>query len=258
MSHVDQAAHSAVPLAQMRWRGGGELLLARQWGRAFSQEQYAMADCYIQGSFAFTCTIAEAALIEESWQHASDLLGGFEPGEPSPEFLAAFPPRNDEDRFSGLIGIFSDANFPDFGADMVVENALGETRCCAVTIFSLSDFQPEPIASLIWHCRQETLTKAPIGFEWSYSCSKPRIGNFGGGYCAISRDRVAFRSTTEQLTQALDALQSGDGLPDDKLDPWIEDSDHPTSDWMYAVANDETRLGYLDWISASIDDPEMS
>src|SRR3546814_18857545 len=40
-----------------------------------------MADHFIQGSFAFTCSIAEAALIEEAWQLAADLMGDFDPAD---------------------------------------------------------------------------------------------------------------------------------------------------------------------------------
>ncbi len=31
---------------------------------------------------------------------------------------------------------------------------------------------------------------------------------------------------------------------------WESDSKHTISDWMYAVENDDTRLGYRDWVSA--------
>src|SRR3546814_2459159 len=51
-----------------------------------------MADHFIQGSFAFTCSIAEAALIEEAWQLAADLMGDFDPAPISDELLAVFPP----------------------------------------------------------------------------------------------------------------------------------------------------------------------
>ena len=51
-----------------------------------------MADHHVQGSVAFICTAKEAALIEEAWQHAADLDDELAPGNPSAEFLAAFPP----------------------------------------------------------------------------------------------------------------------------------------------------------------------
>src|SRR3546814_17859062 len=60
-----------------------------------------MADHFIQGSFAFTCSIAEAALIEEAWQLAADLMGDFDPAPISDELLAVFPPSlADKDRKS--------------------------------------------------------------------------------------------------------------------------------------------------------------
>ena len=29
---------------------------------------------------------------------------------------------------------------------------------------------------------------------------------------------------------------------------WDEDPDYPVADWKYEVANDDTRLGYADWV----------
>jgi len=32
--------------------------------------------------------------------------------------------------------------------------------------------------------------------------------------------------------------------------PWDEDEEFPVADWKYAVANDDTRQGYLDWVQS--------
>jgi hypothetical protein len=37
----------------------------------------------------------------------------------------------------------------------------------------------------------------------------------------------------------------------DSRDWWGEDKDFPLADWRYAVANDDTRLGYWEWVEAS-------
>ena len=29
---------------------------------------------------------------------------------------------------------------------------------------------------------------------------------------------------------------------------WSEDPDYPVADWKYEVANDDTRLGYWEWV----------
>lgn len=35
-----------------------------------------------------------------------------------------------------------------------------------------------------------------------------------------------------------------------RADPWADDPDHPVADWKTEVANDDTRLGYLDWVES--------
>ncbi|HUD90522.1 hypothetical protein [Sphingobium sp.] len=203
-----------------------------------------MADHYVQGSFAFTCTAQESALIEEAWQHAADLLGDFAPGEPSAEFLAAFMPTDLANPFNGLLEIFDDPAFPDFGAE--IEIAGGAE--CTVSIHGTSDFQPGPIAELIRYCCQESLKTAPIGFDWSYSCTRPRRDSFGGGWCAIFADHVEFATTQEELARRLG--RSAATPPGEPPDPWIDDPAYPSADWKTEVGNGDTRLGYLDWVLA--------
>ena len=31
---------------------------------------------------------------------------------------------------------------------------------------------------------------------------------------------------------------------------WDDDPDHPVADWQYEVANNDTRLGYWQWVEA--------
>jgi hypothetical protein len=38
--------------------------------------------------------------------------------------------------------------------------------------------------------------------------------------------------------------------PPDDQEPWVDRAGHPLGDWKYEVTNDDTRLGYLDWIAA--------
>lgn len=35
---------------------------------------------------------------------------------------------------------------------------------------------------------------------------------------------------------------------DETFHPWTEDTQYPVADWRHEVANDDTRLGYLDWV----------
>ena len=163
-----------------------------------------MADHFIQGSFAFTCSIAEVALIEEAWQLAADLMGDFKPDPISDELKAVFPPTIGDKPLSGFTAIFDDANFPDFGADIRVANSIEDPKTCTVTIYSTIDFQPWPIAGVIQRCCQSSLAIAPVGFDWSFTCTKPNLDSFGGGWCAVFPDRIEIEFTREALSKALE------------------------------------------------------
>lgn len=44
----------------------------------------------------------------------------------------------------------------------------------------------------------------PIGFQWSNDSSKHRLDAFGGGCCAIFKDRIVFENTATRLEALLD------------------------------------------------------
>jgi len=207
-----------------------------------------MADSYVQGSFAFTCTHAELALIEEAFQASFELEAGSTPGEPTPEFLAAFPPTEPDDPWSGFGAIFPDPDFPTFGAEFEGGNSPDRPEVSTAIFYSTTDFQPDALSALIQHCCQNTLRDAPIGFEWACSCSKPRIGEFGGGACAIFADRIVFDNTAQMLQRAMTSY------PNDAAPPgpghWDEFPEHPLADWQSEVANGDTRLGYHAWAAS--------
>lgn len=204
-----------------------------------------MADSFVQGSFGFTCSIDEAALIEEAWQLSADLSAGFEPGSVSSAFLAIFPANTQDDLFSGFTSIFDDAAFPEFGADLRVENSADDPKVCTVSIFSTTDFQPDPIAALIQRCCAASLAGSAIGFEWSFSCSRPYRDSFGGGWCAVFADRIVHGTTRGVLSRALESANLMT-----RADPWNDDPAYPVDDWKTEVANDDTRSGYLDWVES--------
>lgn len=202
-----------------------------------------MADSFVQGSFAFTCSIEEAALIEEAWQHAAHLSDCFAPGAVSRAFLAIFPARTVDDPLSGFTSIFDDALFPDFGADLQLQHMADSLDGCTANIFSTTDFRPGPIGTLIQRCCQQSLSDRPIGFEWSFSCFRPCIDRFGGGWCVVFADEILHASTREGLSRALEARKSMM-----TSDPWRDDPEYPVAHWQAQVANPDTRLGYLLWV----------
>ncbi|AZI37674.1 hypothetical protein NT2_06_02250 [Caenibius tardaugens NBRC 16725] len=163
-----------------------------------------MADSYTQGSFAFTCSHAEMALIEEAFQASYDLGDGDTPAEPTPEFLMAFPSVAPDDTWSGFLAIFDDPDFPNFGVEFEGGNTLDQPGVSIVSFWSMTDFQPAALGQLIRHCCQDTLRQAPIGFEFAFSCSRARRDEFGGGWCAVFADRIEIETTREVLSRAIE------------------------------------------------------
>lgn len=163
-----------------------------------------MADTYVQGSFAFTCSHAEMALIEEAFQASHDLQDKRGLTAPTPEFLAAFPQITPDDPWSGFLAIFPDPDFPNFGIDFEGGNTLDQPDVSNVSFSSMTDFQPAALGELIRHCCQTTLHQAPIGFEFAFSCSRPRRSEFGGGWCAVFADRIEIETTGEALSRAIE------------------------------------------------------
>ncbi|WIW90476.1 hypothetical protein K3M67_20915 (plasmid) [Sphingobium sp. V4] len=163
-----------------------------------------MADTYYSACFTFCCTNAEMALLEEAFNAANDLNCELEPPAPSQELLAAFPPPDGGDPWSGLLAIFDDAKFPILGADLTGGNSFEEPTVSTPMISGTVDFQPWPIAELVRRCCKASLAKAPVCFEWAVTCSRARPGEFGGGRCVIFAVRIDIQSTGEALRVALD------------------------------------------------------
>ncbi|MGV7120434.1 hypothetical protein [Sphingopyxis sp. 550A] len=163
-----------------------------------------MADMWTQGSFAIRCSAAEAALLTEAINAAHDICAALDRDPPGADLLAAFPPSDPGDPWSGFIQAFPDPVFPCVGGDFWSEALPDEPGYCAVSFASMDDFDPAAVAMLIQRCCVETLRAGPVGFEWAATCSKPRIGEFGGGWCAVFADRIEIETTGEALSQALD------------------------------------------------------
>ena len=161
-----------------------------------------MAEFRTQASFAFRCSNAEMALLEEAFLAAANLAYGCAPDPPPPELLAIFPPTGD-DVWSRLRGVFADPAFPILGVDLEGSNTLHDPTRCAVNVYGTTDVDPGAVALLIQRCCPESLEQAPVGFGYCWSCSKPRVGAFGGGLWVIHPDRIDSGTTGEALAAAL-------------------------------------------------------
>lgn len=162
-----------------------------------------MADFYVQASVGFTCCAFEATLLEEAFLAAQDWDHEGVTFNPSAKLAALFPAIRPGEPWSGLQEIFSDPDFPTFGAKIQVEEIADTPRLRSVAIYSLENFEPGAIAELIRICCRASLLTRPIGFEYAWSCSKPRVGEFGGGWYVIRADGLESGSTTTALAAAL-------------------------------------------------------
>ncbi|PZU05744.1 MAG: hypothetical protein DI606_19110 [Sphingobium sp.] len=166
------------------------------------------------------------ALLEEAFLACANLDAEFEPDDPSPEFLASFPPTDGGDHWSGLLSLFDEPHFPSLGAELSGGNSLEDPAHCTAVISGTTDFQPWSVAQIIQRCCRATLALEPLGFEWAVTCSRPRPGEFGGGYCAIFADRVVLQSTGESLSQALvTGSPSVDGESSGRISPIGQSTD---------------------------------
>ena len=47
-----------------------------------------------------------------------------------------------------------------------------------------------------------------------------------------------------------DSDEGPEEIPEPQPSHWDDQPEHPVEDWRYEIANDDTRLGYLDWCAA--------
>lgn len=200
-----------------------------------------MADTFISACFSFPCSPQEWELLRAAFLLSLDLGGELEPEQPSTDFMTEFPSDGD-DRWSGFRALFDDPDFPDFGADLA---GGPERQTCRALISGERDFQPLPVARLIQRCCRTILQSTSIPFEWAVTCTRQRVGEFGGGWCVVRADRIEMETTSEGIRRVLADIPGPSGP-----DYWSEDPAHPISDWQADVLNDSTRLGYWEWLQA--------
>lgn len=163
-----------------------------------------MAENWVQGSFAFRCSLAEADLLEEAMRALMDIMMEDDAEPPDAAMAAIFPPTRAGEPWSGLVDLMPDPEFPGIHADWSSEVAPDDPNAAIIAFYSMEDFDPFALAELIRGCCRDTLAKGPIGFEWAATCSKPRIGEFGGGWCAVFADRIEADATGSAMSRALE------------------------------------------------------
>lgn len=171
-----------------------------------------MADVFVQSCFAFDCTEAEFLTLRECFDVAVTLGTEDEPDAPSTRFLSLFPPEGN-DPWASFLALFDDPVFPQFGAEL--SGSMEDSgEAFMATVSADLCFEPMAVARLLQRCCQMSLAKSPIGFEWSVTCSRQRIDEFGGGWCAVFSDRIECTSTSEALSRVLNRGLGSGSNPD--------------------------------------------
>ena len=62
-------------------------------------------------------------------------------------------------------------------------------------------FDPEVCADLALTLLNELDIAEPFTFSWAYTCSKPRIDQFGGGACSVMRGKKPYFVNAMDLAQ---------------------------------------------------------
>lgn len=119
------------------------------------------------------------------------------------------PEEEDEDGHDPEPSSFVNALFKSPNEDESghgCETALSEDGCL-LWISSDEDLQADKLADLLALWMKEQDIDTPLGFEYSFDCSKPRTDAYGGGACYIGPrgDSVEFMTTGEWLAARKEA-----------------------------------------------------
>jgi hypothetical protein len=164
-----------------------------------------MSNSYTKAAFALAVTIAEADMLDRVIR-AVELIGDASIGiddlerqyrDLGADFAALFPQTEDRP-FDGLLNLFADGNFPSLDFD--IEIGEPDDAGHVIIIFSGQQFDVETAASLIQRCARSAL---PFGFEYALDCDRLRVGEFGGGYVAITESAKEYGHTAPMLDRAI-------------------------------------------------------
>lgn len=189
-----------------------------------------MSSSYTKAAFGLTVTRVEADMLRRVIT-AVDLIAQIDVSiemleerytELGADFAARFP-RTELNPFDGLLELFADINYVEFGFDFDIGKPDADGQ---VAVFlSGEQFELETAANLLQRCAKSAL---PFGFEWSSDHDRLRTGESGGGYVVITETDIEFANTGRMLDRAL-ARAGDEGA--DGLVLAIRDPEHGLSFW---------------------------
>ena len=116
--------------------------------------------------------------------------------------LAGFEERsiaNDEGRYEDL----DDLGF-DFSAS---------TRNDEIYIYAEESGNPDDVVSFLETLLQRNLALEPIMFEWAFTCSSPRVGEFGGGGALVTKTGTHWFVPVQSMIRKWDQIKKQRSQP---------------------------------------------
>ena len=166
-----------------------------------------MADYYCQTSFAIAISADEAALLSEIDPLLRVLGDGFKTAaeaeaaytDTSSAFQAMFPKGDHGDPFAELTVLFNDPTWPTLGVDLDIRTNADHPETVSLYV-SGDDARPIDLAALL---QRVCPTALPFRFGWAYTCSRPRLDAFGGGYMEVSADGITRLTDPDDPVEAI-------------------------------------------------------
>lgn len=178
-----------------------------------------MANNSLETAFNVPVTRDEAALLEECFAVAAEIMNGFATvanhkpdaaeayyDSRSHAFKLIFPRQDGEDYpFITFVGLFPDLEFIDFEAEITINDDPDGGGWLAFIRGDQADVSA--LAAVIQKVCKSAL---PFGFEWAAVCDSFRPGQFGGGYFVVTDTQILGGSTRWLMQQTLQTLRAGE------------------------------------------------
>jgi hypothetical protein len=91
---------------------------------------------------------------------------------------------------------FNDDNYPDFGYELLQDE---KGRTTSIVFFSEENGNLDQVIGLLQDFLKKFHLDKSIRFEWAFTCSRPRPGEFGGGAAFITSKSIKYMNTGDWL-----------------------------------------------------------
>lgn len=81
-----------------------------------------------------------------------------------------------------------------------------QTDICTLGYYIYTEEYGDPDMAAEWiHILMQlnVITETKVLLEWAFTCSKPRPGEFGGGACLITKQKIHWRESAEDWAESL-------------------------------------------------------